>query len=184
MPRRCAVQKVTIPFASRSRRRGVDQAEAGTLSRCALAGLACGYSAPPFAFSAAWRMKMRWCDTLPCGIQIPDRTNHPLMHKTLLPIQAVARKLEIPEKYLEPVGPRQSSSSSPNGVTRNSRFASRKLSIPSRTIPKSWAPHRVDFTCDRCVALRRGRICGGNFRQHDADARPPEGLRRCIDRRG
>ncbi len=27
------------------------------------------------------------------------------MHKTLLPIQAVARKLEIPEKYLEPVGP-------------------------------------------------------------------------------
>jgi formate--tetrahydrofolate ligase len=27
------------------------------------------------------------------------------MHKTLLPIQAVARKLEIPEKYLEPLGP-------------------------------------------------------------------------------
>src|SRR6266404_756622 len=27
------------------------------------------------------------------------------MHKSLLPIQAVARKLEIPEKYFEPVGP-------------------------------------------------------------------------------
>jgi formate--tetrahydrofolate ligase len=27
------------------------------------------------------------------------------MHKTLLPIQAVARKLEIPERYLEQIGP-------------------------------------------------------------------------------
>jgi formate--tetrahydrofolate ligase len=45
------------------------------------------------------------CGTLSGEIQLLEQQLHETMHKTILPIQAVARKLQIPEKYLEQIGP-------------------------------------------------------------------------------
>jgi formate--tetrahydrofolate ligase len=46
-----------------------------------------------------------WCDRLRDEFEIWESQDHTAMPKTLLPIEDIARKLGIPEKYFEQVGP-------------------------------------------------------------------------------
>ena len=61
----------------------------------------------PFSGSRRLGARPACCDTLPCRAEsnpCSPLQARPIMHKTLLPIQTIARKLEIPEKYFEPIG--------------------------------------------------------------------------------